>query len=193
MVAEERLTPQQIEAKLTAEGWSMTYVVMDKGGLNRPSQFVVTIRRNGQQFTIPYSKGSAHRRWVRDRWVQCGCWAKYFRPGKRVQQLPHFTEPEECGPLARNAQQKDFDLFEQVTVPEPPTLDEVMSCVVSDSSCVRYGQSLEEFCREMGYVSSEGELLLKGKIAFDACVEEWRSQIRLNADLDALQALFQDY
>ena len=196
---ETRLTAAQIAEKLLADGWVVSYVIKDSGGYNHPSKFQVTVMKNKREFVTEYTKGSAHRIWLKGASaaadhrcfnrlsvsIKTYAWRKYAKDGQRVQMLPNFK--------MSSVNQDAFDDFRKLTAPIPPSIDEVLWALVSDANCVRNGNTLEDFCREFGYVSEKGDLLLKGKAVYDTCRDTWSALLRLGADLDALQELFQDY
>ncbi len=80
--------------------------------------------------------------------------------------------------------------FDQLGKPLPaPAIADVIYSLVSDAQCVRHGQTFEEFAADLGY----DEDSRKAEAIFNACRDTWASLIRLGADLDALDNLFQDF
>jgi len=83
----------------------------------------------------------------------------------------------------------EAEALDHATRAEPPTLDEVLWSVHLDASGVRHGQSFEDWCAEYGSDDDS----IKARAAFDACRDEWSGLVRLGADFDALDLLFEDY
>ena len=194
----------EIRRRLEADGWAMTYTCQDAGGLKTPSVWAVTLtRRGGTRAVTEYTKGAAHRHWKgyksRLPWqslpsigTMTGFWDRYIKRGRPVQlsgKPLQLKDPEDCSEGMRDHQRKAFDEYAQLTEPDPPTLDEVMYSLVTDVSGVRYGQTFDEFCGEFGYSNDS----IQARDAYDGCVREWQNLVRMGADLDTLQELFQDY
>ena len=101
--------------------------------------------------------------------------------------LPRLRQPKDCACSDRQAQ--ILGAFDILTQPIPPTLPDVLSCLVADCLGVRDGQTFEEWAREFGYDidSRTAEKVYRG------CVEEWQALIRLGDDLDELEELFRDF
>lgn len=187
------ITDQEIIThKLESDGWSLTHHCINRGGYNKPSDWSVTIQRNNQSFTTEYHKGAAHRRWKRRLlfWTGTYTWSDYIQVGRRVQQiLPRLKDPTKCKPEQQERQQLAIDEFAQLSEPESPTLDEVVYSLYMDANGVRFGQTFEDWCGEYGMDTDSRKALA----SYDACRNEWSALIRLGADFDALEKLFQDY
>lgn len=168
-----------ITKALSEDGWALTYTCSDEGDWKRPSVWQVTLTRHGASLITPYTKGTAYRRWkdrspfgYRDGFVDLG--------GERGQKVAQrFGRLTIC----------QAEAIDKGTEPEPPTLDEVVWSVLMDASGVRDGQLFEEWALEYGYDSDS----IKARKIFDACRDEWSGLVRLGADFESLDTLFEDY
>jgi len=102
-----------------------------------------------------YSKGIGLRVWKRGFGVRLG---KGEIPG---QPAPYRSKPTIH--------------YMENTEPEPPKLDEVLDCMVSDVAGVIDGQSFEEWANEYGYDTDSR----KAEKTYNACREEQRQLISL--------------
>ena len=73
--------------------------------------------------------------------------------------------------------------------PKIPDLPGVLYSLSSDAGCVRYGQTFEDFCGELGYDSDSRT----AEKTFNACRDEWAALIRMGFDLDALDEVVREY
>ncbi len=172
-------TTETIAATLADDGWALSHHCADAGTADKPSKWAVTLIRNSASFTTEYTKGAGHRVWKsRLSWQSRGEGPppKYVKAGERV------------GMTMGRLSMFDARVRDEHTEPEPPTLDEVLWCLVSDASCVRHGQTFGDFAGDMGYDTDSR----KAEGIFNACRDTWSALIRLGADFDALDALFQD-
>lgn len=174
------IEPQTREgAALALDGYTMTYHTVDAGSYKEPSKFSVTIKRNGLAFSTEYSKGAAHRRWT-EKAKMLGQWQGQFpkqpKQGERVPQLGRVSLWMESSLI-------------DCTEPIPPELGEVVYALQMDASYVRHGQAFCEFASDLGGDSDS----IKCKALFDACRDTWASLVRLGADWDALDRLFEGY
>lgn len=189
------MTSQEITDKLTADGWSIETTCTDPGGYNKESVYTVTLRRNGRKMSVEYRQGCGHRVWKsRGPWgsahpVYADYWAEFRKPGRRVQIPYNLTMPADCPPESRARQQAVIDAFDGMTAPTVPTLADVLYCLVADAGSVRYGSDFADWAQEFGY----DEDSRKAHKAFKGCVREWRGLVRLGADFDQLDELFQDF
>ena len=176
------MTPEQIAEKLKKDGWSLTYTTTDKGGINRSSKFQVTIKRNNRQFTTEFSKG--HRVWVKGAHLNAMYVPrKHIKDGKQVE-LYSLLCPDKCTDSQRKHQQAIFDEYEMLTRPIPPSLDEVISSLITDANCVRFGQSFEDFCGDLCYDSDS-------RTAEKTYVEVGGSKARMGLNRLSLFVLYQ--
>lgn len=167
---------------LMADGWSIQSDVLDPGDYKSPSKQRVTVTRNGQEYSTTYMMGAAHRVWSRS---VSGDWPAHdsrgfnrpFKEGERV--------PSGIGSVTLWTEERLL----KYTRPSNPELADMVYSLVSDSNCVRYGQSFEDFADELGYDKDSRT----AEAAYRACQEEWHALVRLGADLDKLDELFQDY
>lgn len=72
---------------------------------------------------------------------------------------------------------------------DKPDLENVIYSLVFDASCVRHGQSFRDFCEEYGYESDPPAAL----DTYNGCIASWHGLVKLGSDLDALDAIYQDY
>ena len=146
----------------------------DRGGLDRPSVWLVTLRKGKRAYRTEFTQGSGLRVWKRVLpFMVASAWQKYYKPGRPVGTFPKLAAPEKCRDVAH--QQKAFDSFAEITEPIAPTLEDVLHCLVSDVSSVRHGQSFAEWASDLGYNPDS----VTARRAFSACVHEWRGLVRL--------------
>jgi len=151
-----------IDHQLCNMGFGCTSVLVkdDFDGCDGQSHWKVTITRNGKSFDIDYSMGCAHR---------------HYRNGKKISL--------NCRKTIYNVEQL------KTTVPDVPTLRDVLHCVVSDAQSVAYGPSFEDWCGEFGCDTDSR----KAEQSYNACRDEYFALVRLGADFAVLTELFQDY
>lgn len=123
----------------------------------------VTIIRGDKDFSIEYTSGCGNR----------------HHPKTGLEPIALIS-----GRLT--VSQRDSNLE---TIPNDPTLEDVMYGLMSDSDCVRFGQSFEDFCGDLGY----DEDSRKAEGVYKACIKQWKNLERLGYDMDKLSDLFQDY
>ncbi|RLB70469.1 MAG: hypothetical protein DRH04_03550 [Deltaproteobacteria bacterium] len=150
--------------KLKAMGYSIESVLEhdDFNGRDGQAHWKVTISRNGQSFCTSYSMGCAHRHYK------------------------GTNEPIKLGFRRLTLWQEEQN---KQTVPNKPTLVDVLYSLVLDARLVRFGQDFAEFATELGY----DEDSRRASRAFEGCLDEWRGLCRLGADFDELEQLLQDY
>lgn len=154
----------KISQELTDRGfvlWS-ELVRDDFDGHEGDSVWSVTITRNGQSFQTEYTQG---------------CHFRHHPGGRPIQPLtiPVMT----VAVAAKNKQ----------TIPNKPTLADVMCGLVGDAQCVADGQTFEDFADELGYDTDSRE----AERVYNGCRDEYFALIRLGIDLDVLYPMFQDY
>jgi hypothetical protein len=151
--------------RLAADGWTLTDTCKNPGDYKTASEWDVTIARKEYGFyTTTYTMGCGLRR------------DKKTKKPVKTRIYGTLTVDEELE-LRHHSE------------PTPPDLVDVMYSLVSDASCVRHGQSFEDFASEYGYDSDS----IKALGIFNACTDVWRALVRMGADFDALDELFQDY
>lgn len=186
---------QSLTDKLTELGYSLSYVCTNAGGYHDSSEWQVTISRNNQTYSTTFSKGPGLRIWKATRqFPSTHAWTDKIKRGKRVEltwNAPNLLTVEECKAKGKDWQHQARVLedFKLLTEPEKPTLPEVLSCLVSDANCVRFGQSFDEFCSDLGYDNDSR----KAESTFNGCRDSWTGLVRLGANLDELDELFQNY
>lgn len=169
---------EQLAQTLKDDGWDLSYVFKDEEGDDGECVFDVTIKHNGRTFTTGYTKGAAHRIWKKKipYYTKDSCWTKYYKPGEKIN-IFFKINPD------------TIKEFKALTEPIPPTIEDVLYCLLADASCVQYGQTFEEFCSELGYDTDSR----KAEKIFNVCRDVWAALIRLGADFEKLNKLFQDY
>ncbi len=176
------MDPKEINEALRADGWAMAYETTDPGGYDRESRFMVTLNRKGQSYRFKYMKGSGHRRWKKIL-TRISYWTRWFRQGQQVpQMLPRLKKDS---PQNVNALRQ----FAEYSEPIPPTLDETLWASLMDANMVRFGQTFKEFTEDLGYSDDS----IKAKEAYNACKDAWSGLVRLGANFEQLDELFQDY
>lgn len=176
-------TQEEIGATLADQGWTLTHHCTDRGSYKEPSKWAVTISRDGKSFTTEYTMGSGFRQWskragslLRHEWA--GCFNnKRPRPGTKV--------PLHLGGFSVD----EAHLLLTCTEPTPPELPDVLWSLVMDAEGVRHGQTFEDWAADLGYDTDSR----KAERCYNACRDEWSALVRLGADFDALNALFEDY
>lgn len=155
-----------------------------------PSVWIVSLKRNGREYSTEYTMGAAYRIWTGDKYQgrivgPIGGWqglTKYVggkipKRGDRVQ-CHRGSVPVVIAEMLQNQ-----------TAPEPPSLDGVVYALVMDAMGVRHGQTFEEWASEYGMDSDSR----KAEKMYNQCINTWRALIRLGADLDNLEDMYADY
>lgn len=158
------MTATEVREALEQDGWGISHVWKDTGGWNRPSVATATITRGRASYSTEFTQGAAHR---------------VDRAGKS---LINFG-------LSYSISQYDREQYDRTTKPAPPTLDGVLFCLFSDAGSVRHGQTFEDFVGDFG-LDTDSRTAEKW---FNACRDTWAALVRLGADFDKLETLFQDY
>jgi len=180
-------TPEQIVEILIKEGWSLDVKLINPGDRKTQSDWSVTINRQGKVgYTTKYHKGAAHRRWLSKDSHRFNIFCNQSRglfkdyrilKGKRIPQIINKLSVYMA------------EALDHYTEPAPPTIDEVIYCLLLDAGGVRHGQAFTEWAANYGYDDDS----IKAKSCFEACRDIWSALVRLNADFDELDALFEDY
>jgi hypothetical protein len=161
------MSKDKISQELTDKGFAIesTLVRDEFNGLEGDSVWSVTITRNGQAFQTPYTQG---------------CHFRHNRHGHPIQPLA-LSGRVTVAAAAKNKQ----------TIPDKPTLADVMSSLVMDAQSVADGQTFEDFADEMGYDTDSRE----AERVYNGCRDEYFGLVRLCGviDLDVLSKMFQDY
>lgn len=131
----------------------------DFNGRDGQSHWSVTIIRNGQSMHVDYSQGCAYR---------------YHRGTTHRPYVPKYGNPT----------LQDVAVALQ-TKPTPPTLENVMYCVVMDAQCVMHGQTFEDFASELGY----DEDSRSAEKCYNACRDAYFGLIRLGVSPDQLSEI----
>ena len=182
-------TDKAIEDQLTNDGWAITSVMTDPGTYKTPSKHTITIKLNGKQMQTPYTMGAAYRVWSKKAHrttiaIGRGPWTQH---DKRVlgQPKPGMPAPSPRESISLSHE----EVLLKYTEGSKPELAQVIYSLLSDAEGVRYGQTFEKWAEEYG-LSPDSIAALD---TFNACTDIWRSLIRLGADLDQLEELFQGY
>jgi hypothetical protein len=185
---------EQTEKVLQDMGLTLSVETTDPGGLDKEAKFRCTLARNGASYSFDYTSGWGNRQWTPSGRIASFCARNYFwRPGGQSEKL--------FGRIRQGQRVSLFNVFRyrfsdeikeqfgQYTEPIPPTLGDVVYCLLSDSNCVRHGQSFDDFCDDMGGNNDS----IKEKATFDAVRESWSGLVRLRLDLDKLDEIMQDF
>lgn len=151
---------------LTALGYVMTFKLVsdDFDGRKGSHTFAVKLDRNGQSFETEYTAGCAHRHYAS------------HRSGPIEFDYNGLITVDELAERKR-------------TIPNHPTLADVVNCIVSDAQAVADGQSFEDFAADMGW----DEDSRKAEKCYHGCRDAYFALVRLGADFDGLAELFVDY
>jgi len=175
----------RISLILIDDGWSMVSRIIDAGDWKTASQHEVTISRNGQNMTTPYTMGAAHRVWSCSQSpIGCMPWNTHDKqtigPMIKGKGMPYVR-----GRVSLHQEK----VLLKCTEPASPSLADVMYSLALDASSVSEGQDFDSWTADFGFSSDSRN----AERLFHACIDSWRSLIRLGADMDNLLALFQDY
>jgi hypothetical protein len=170
---------QAVNKTLVDDGWKYSFVCFDEGGFQEFSRFSVTVTFGGNHHTFEYYSGYGNRVWNNTLMVKPDCWLRYFKAGERVTYNVLTLRPT-------NEQR---ETFKQLTRPINPTLDEVVFALWGDASNVANGETLAEFCDNLGYDTDS----VRANEAYDSCRDAYFALVRMGADLDRLSMLFQEY
>lgn len=183
----ERTTTDDIRTALESDGWTLSHTWKDTGGYQKQSVAEITITRGRQSYTTEYTQGWGMRKWISRfymKWSGTGYWDQEFKRGKRVEVIGmkqlKIDSPYNVKFIAE---------FAAITEPETPTLDAVLYALHSDAGGVRHGQTFEDWAGDFGCDTDSR----KAEKCFNACRETWAALVRLGADFDKLDNLFQDY
>lgn len=161
-----------LNVALEALGYSVTFKLLcdDFDGIKGSHTFTVKLDHNGQSFETEYSAGCGHR---------------------------HYDGS--CFPAHRNGDPIEYNYsgrmsidefaYRQRTIPNNPTLADVVGCIVLDAQCVADGRCFEDFASEFGY----DEDSRRAEKAYNGCRDAYSALVRMGADFDGLAELFVDY
>lgn len=130
-------------------------------GVDGDHTFRVTVSRGGQSYTTEYTAGCGHR---------------HYRNGLAIRPPTSMATAN----LADRVRQ---------TVPNIPTLTDVLYCLTMDAQGVSSGETFEDWAGSYGYDTDSRE----AERCFHACRDTYFGLVRIGADLEALGELFQDY
>jgi hypothetical protein len=159
---------EEITQELTDKGFALESELVrdDFDGREGASVWSVTVTRNGQSFQTEYTHG---------------CHFRHRRNGQPVQ-YPALGGRMTIDQLEKNKR----------TIPDEPTLADVMSSLVSDAQCVADGQTFEDFADELGYDTDSRN----AERIYNGCRDEYFGLIRLcgvDTLVYQLSQMFQDY
>lgn len=170
-----------VKSRLIELGYSISSSCTDPGGYRAESGHQVAITGpNGQSFETRYTMGAAHRVWKAKPPMRLADFRGIV--GKAGSKVPSCLQ-------TKNHSMFEQEALEECTEPSKPELDDVLQCLLSDASMVRHGQTFEEWAGDFGYDTDSR----KAEKCFNNCRDEWTGLIRIGADMDALDELFQDY
>jgi hypothetical protein len=126
----------------------------------------VTIHHNNRHENFEFTSGCAHRHYP-------------ARLGRKVKPIEFVLGRMTVAQLEERKK----------TVPNDPTLEDVMYALLMDANVGRQALSFGEFCDEYGY----DEDSRKAYNIFTACQEQYTKLRRLGVDFDALDDLLADF
>lgn len=165
-----------INAALVDDGWTLTATLIrdEFNGRDGAHTFAVTLIRNGQSDGFEYTAGCAHRHHTSSEYGQ------YPYPKPRRGEPIHIPQGH-----MRIIQQQ----WNQHTLPNTPTLVDLLSGRVSAVQSVMYGETFEDWADTFGYDTDSR----KAERIYRACVDAHWAFIRMGANLETLGELFQNY
>lgn len=185
----DTLTPSQVTAKLAVDGWAIHSEVIDAGRYDKPSKHNVTLARKGASYSTLYTMGAAHRVWISEpSFVTCGWQGPFTAADRKALGKPKVGNRVSVMTMYGVSLMHEQALL-KCTGPATPEMADVLYSLVSDTSCVRYGQTFADFAAGMGL----DEDSRTAERTYNGCRDEWSALLRLGADLDELDKLFQDY
>jgi hypothetical protein len=151
--------------------------LLDNKGYRDKSLWLVELTRNGKSVKLKYTMGSAYRV------AKCDIEDANFKAkkGKRIPQLPSRITVWIDEQLRNN------------TVPEEPKLDDVLHSMFMDVGALRNCADVKEFCRELGYVDRNGDILLSGLKVWRGCKRSAKKLKILGISMKKLEEIFGDY
>jgi hypothetical protein len=157
-----------INEELTALGYTISSVLIrdDFDGREGNHMHEVTIGLGNNSIKVEFTSGCAHRSYP----------ARLGRKAKPIE----FVHGRMT--VAQLEERKR-------TVPNDPTLEDVMYSLLMDASVGRNAMSFGEFCDDFGY----DEDSRKAYNIFTACQEQYTKLRRLGVDFDALDDLLEDF
>ena len=159
------MTPEEFETKLLSLGLVLTTTLVrdDFDGHSGNSVHACTVVRNGASLTIDFHQGCSHRHYRNGAPIRFN----YLNGKYTVDQINRYKQ----------------------TIPNNPSLSDVMQAIVSDAQCVADGQTFEEFAEQLGYDKDSR----RAERAYNSCRDEYFGLLRLGVDLDELCRLFEGY
>jgi hypothetical protein len=152
---------------LREKGYKLTFhLVRDEfNGVDGNSYWQVSLTRNGQSYSTEYTQAVLGR---------------HFRNGRPLK----FCHINKHAGITIHQHK-----LNKQTKPNKPTYADVVYCLLSDAQSVCYGQSFEDYCSDFGdSIDSR-----RAHACYTACVECWQGLIRMGADFDGLNTLFEDF
>lgn len=134
----------------------------DFNGIDGNHVHLVTITYKGNSMECEFTSGCAHR---------------HYRNGRPIK--PYTT----YGMTVCDKEQR------LRSIPDSPSLEDVMYSLLADASIGRNGYSHEDFCEEFGYDPDSR----KGFNMWVACVEQYSKLRKMGVDFDDLDGLFEEF
>ena len=158
--------------------WSQS---RNKGETHRSLNWLVTLEKGRQSMTIEYMQGIAHIPGYKHGWGP--------KTYDQRRQEDAYRQTCETGKLYKLMPGIDMYLPTKATLPAP-TLEEILWCLVMDSSVLDYG-TYEEWGRELGY----DEDSRKGEKVYRDCLQQALqfNQLAGHETIEKLGELYQDY
>ena len=158
--------------------WSQS---RNKGETHRSLNWLVTLEKGRQSMTIEYTQGIAHIPGYKHGWGP-----KTYDQRRQEDAYQQTCETGRIKPVV----QKIDGVFVKVAKLPTPTLEEILWCLVMDSSVLDYG-TYEEWGRELGY----DEDSRKGEKIYRDCLQQALrfNQLVGHETIEKLGELYQDY
>ncbi len=171
--------PTDLDVALEALGYTVTVKLIrdDFDGREGSHTFAIKLGRNGQTYETEYAAGCGHRH--------------YPLRGGGVGRMLEFSY--------RGGMSVDELAKRKRSIPNNPTLADVVNCILSDAQAVADGQSFEDFAHEFGYDEDSrhefgyDEDSRRAEKCFNGCRDSYFALVRMGADFDGLAQLFVDY
>lgn len=136
-------------------------------GRTGEAEWSITLTRNGESYTTPFTMGCGHR-------IYSKRLSGLFSKGQAIQ-IPYGT--------------MSIDHYEanKASIPKPPGLEDVLYCLVFDAQCCE--GTFEDFCQDLGYNDDS----IQDLDTYRACVKTRLALTKLGFNLTELIEQFQDY
>lgn len=164
----------EVNEALAARGYTLTAELIsdDFNGHDGSHTFSVKLERNGQTLETDYTSGCGHRHYPRREIMNILSAPKSYAKGAAIEYRHYGLTVDELAQRKR-------------TVPDVPTLADIMGCVVIDAQSVSGGQTFEDFAEESGYDKDSRQ----AEKVYNGCRDHYFALVRMGDDLDELSEL----